>query len=327
MIHDTPTFYSPLARWSRAVGVFSVQLLLVAVVLHRLLSLPTPVALNIFLAALAGAALAVLLALGAYVAIWRDGRMGTWSASVGLFLGLALMAWPASLVPAYRGLPEIHDVTTDTAAPPAFVTLAAVRAADANGTEYGGASVARRQAEAYPDIRPVIVPRPVNETWEVLGETVKRLGWSVASETPPQGSGRPGYIEAVDRTLILGFYDDVIMRVAGDARETRIDVRSASRYGEHDLGRNAARIRRLYKDLNLRLDETVTGPESPRFRRSRPDKAVPKRGKGSPVAQQGQKPKPGRAQSGSRREQQQTLKQPGQGGDRGRGRQLRRSEE
>jgi uncharacterized protein (DUF1499 family) len=327
MMQDAPTFYSPFARWSRTVGVFSVQLLLVAIVLHRLLSLPTPVALNIFLTALAGAALAVLLALAAYVAIWRDGRMGAWSASVGLFLGLALMAWPASLVPIYRGLPEIHDVTTDTAAAPAFVTLAAVRTADANNAEYAGASVARRQAEAYPDIRPVIVPRSVTETWEVLGETVKRLGWSVASETPPQGKGRPGYIEAVDRTLILGFYDDVIVRVAGDARETRIDVRSASRYGEHDFGRNAARIRRLFKELNLRLDETVTGAEGPRLRRTRPDKAVPKRGKGAPVAQQGQKPKQGRAQPGSRRELQQTAKQPGQGGDRARGRPLRRSEQ
>lgn len=326
MIHDAPTFKSPFARWSRTVGVFSLQLLLVAIVLHRLLSLPTPVALNIFAAALAGALLAVLLALAAYVAIWRDGRMGAWSASVGLFLGLALMAWPASLVPFYRGLPHIHDVTTDTAAPPAFVALATARPAGANGVAYGGASIARQQIEAYPDIRPVIVPRSITETWEVLGETVKRLGWSVVSETSPAGKGQPGYIEAVDRTLILGFYDDVIVRVSGDARETRIDVRSASRYGEHDFGRNAARIRKLFKELNLRLDETVTGVDGPRRHRARPDKAVPKRGKGAPVAQQGQKPKQGRAQPGSRREQQQTAKQPGQGADQARGKPLRRSE-
>lgn len=298
MMHDLPTFHSPFARWSRWVGVFSVQVLLVAIVLHRLLALPTPVALNMFIAVLAGAGMAVALALAAYVAIWRDGRMGVWSASVGLLLGLAIMAWPAALVPAYRSLPPIHDVTTDMVAPPAFVALATTRAAGANGPDYAGPPLARQQQEAYPDIRPVVVPRPVNEAWEVLGETVKRLGWKVASETPPGGRGKPGYIEAVDRTLILGFYDDVVVRVSGDARETRIDVRSASRYGEHDFGRNAQRIRRLFREFNQRLEETVTGGERPRSRRGSPDKAVPKRAKGSPVALQGQKLKPGTRASG-----------------------------
>ena len=327
MMQDSPTFHSPLARWSRAVGVFSVQLLLVAIVLHRLLSLPTPVALNIFAAAIAGAVLAVLLALAAYVAIWRDGRLGAWRATAGLFLGLALIAWPVALVPIYRSLPSIHDVTTDTASPPPFVALAAGRPAGANGVAYAGPVVAHQQIEAYPDIRPVMVSRPLTETWEVLGETVKRLGWSVKSETPPQGPGKPGYIEAVDRTLVLGFYDDIVIRATGGAGETRIDVRSASRFGEHDFGRNAQRIRKLFKELDLRLDETVAGADGPRRRRSRADKAVPRRGKGAPVAQQGQKPRQGRAQPGSRREPPQTARQPGQGGDRGRGRPVRRFEQ
>lgn len=327
MSHDTSISFSPLARWSRTIGIFSVQLLLVAIVLHRLLSLPTPVAINVVVAALAGATLAILLALGSYVAIWRDGRMGVWSASVGMLLGMALLAWPAALVPFYQQLPVIHDVTTDTAVPPAFVTLAAQRTPGMNDAGYQGATVAKRQQEAYPDIRPVIVARPIAETWEVLGDTIKRLGWRVASETPPGGRGRPGTIEAVDRTLILGFYDDIVIRVDGGARETRIDARSASRYGEHDFGRNAARIRRLFKELEVRLEETVTGTDRPRRRRGTSEKAVPKRGKGDPVALQGQKQKQGRAQQGSRREPQQTAKQPGQGADRARGKPLQRPQQ
>ncbi|MGE0698689.1 MAG: DUF1499 domain-containing protein [Hyphomicrobiaceae bacterium] len=293
MTYDEPIPNSPLARWSRTLAVFSVQVVLVAIVLHRLLSLPTPVALNVLVLGLAGALLAVLLALGAYVAIWRDGRMGALSASIGLLLGLALLGWPAALVPIYRSMPPIHDISTDMAVPPAFVALAPQRAAAGNGPAYGGTAIARQQQEAYPDIRPVIVPRPVSETWELVGETVKRLKWKVAAEQPPGGRGKPGYIEAVDRTLILGFYDDVVVRVDGDARETRIDVRSASRFGEHDLGRNAARIRKLFKELKVRLDETVTGSDRPRRRRGGVEKVVPKRGKGQPLALQGQKAKAG----------------------------------
>ncbi len=327
-MHQATTFHSPLARWSRNVAVFSVQLVVVAVVLHRLLSLPTPVALNIFAAALAGAALAIVLALGSFVAIWRDGRLGALSASIGLILGLAIVAWPAGVVPLYRKLPAIHDITTDTTAPPSFVTLATARSGLANAAAYEGPEIARHQLEAYPDIRPVIVPRPVGETWDVVLETIKRLRWRIASETPPSSAkARPGYIEAVDRTLVLGFYDDVVVRVDGSASETRVDVRSASRYGEHDFGRNAQRIRALFKELKLRLDETATGADRPRRRGARPDKAVPKRGKADPVARRNQKQRQGRAQPGSRREPPRTATQPARGADRGRDRPPRRPEQ
>lgn len=321
MMHDAPTFPSPFARWSRTLAVFSLQLLIAAMLLHRVLSLSTPVTMSVFVAALAGAALAVTLALIALIGIWRDGRTGAWSAATGLLLGLGLMAWPAALVPFYRALPHINDVTTDTSVPPAFVMLATQRPAGANAAAYPGQEASRLQLEAYPDVRPVVVARPVAEIWEVLGETVRKLGWRVASEEAPRGRGRPGYIEAVDRTLILGFYDDVVVRVDGDARETRIDVRSASRFGSHDFGRNANRIRRLFKEFQTRLDASVTGSDRPRRRRARPDAAVPKLPKGASAALKDQKTKQGRAQRGSQREPQSTSKRPAPGADQGRGKQ------
>ncbi len=325
MSHDAP-MHSPLARWARTIGVFSVQLLLVVIVLHRLMSLPTPVALNLFAAALVASAVAILLALGAYVAIWRDGRRGTLNASIGLILGLAILAWPAGLVPLYRSLPAIHDVTTDPAVPPAFVALAAQRVGGANSADYAGVEVARQQVEAYPDIRPILITRAVNETWEVLGTTIRRLGWRVVSETPPGGRSRPGFIEAVDRTLVLGFTDDIVVRVDGDNRETRIDVRSASRFGEHDFGRNATRIRGLLKDLETRLRETVSGQEGPQ-RRAKAAAAVPKRGRGAPALKPGQQRKQVRGRPGSRREPQPKGTPPGRGEDRARGKQPQRSQQ
>lgn len=325
-MQDAPTFRSPLARWSRTLAVFSVQLIVVAIILHRLLSLPTPIAVIIFLVAEAGALIAVLLALGSFVAIWRDGRLGASNAAIGLILGLGLVAWPAALVPLYRSLPAIHDITTDTATPPSFVALATERIGLANGSVYAGASVATRQLAAYPDVRPVIFPRPVGETWEVLGDTIRRLRWRVASETPPN-AGQPGYIEAVDRTLVLGFYDDVVVRVMGDDQETRVDVRSASRFGKHDFGRNATRIQRLFSELKVRLEETMPGTDRPRGRRSRRDKAVPRRERGVPVAGQDRRPSQGRAGRGSQRELRQTATRPGQASDRDRDRPSRRSQQ
>jgi len=40
---------------------------------------------------------------------------------------------------------------------------------------------------------------------------------------------------------------------------TRIDVRSASRYGRHDLGTNAARVRKLIDDI----DDVLARPQKP----------------------------------------------------------------
>ncbi len=40
----------------------------------------------------------------------------------------------------------------------------------------------------------------------------------------------------------FGFQDDVALRVFAGPKETRIDMRSASRQGQSDLGTNRARI-------------------------------------------------------------------------------------
>ena len=292
-------FPTPLATWSRRVALFSLQLVLLGIVLHRVFSLPTPVALNLFLTGFAGAAVAVLLGLAALVVVWRQGCGGAVSATAGILVGLLLLAWPAATVPFALALPKMNDVTTDAQVPPRFAALAKSRPAGANSPAYPGAAFARLQTEAYPDIRPVVVSRPAAEVFDVLEETVRRLRWDVVATQAPQGLGKPGTIEAVERTLVLGFYDDIVIRIDGDQRETRIDIRSASRYGQHDLGRNASRVRAFFKELQTRLEASVT--PGARGRRARPGAAVPKRQKGGPALSSGPQKSPARAQPGAQR--------------------------
>ncbi len=278
-IEQTP-FRSPMAGWSRNVGVFAVQVLVVAILLHRVASLGTTVTLNLFLAVLAAAVVAILLALAAFVAIWRDGRRGVWSAALGLGLGLAILAWPAALIPLYHKLPPIHDVTTDPARPPSLQGVGAERQADANPLVYPGGEVARMQLAAYPDLKPLDVQRSAEEAFEVMGETLRSLRWRVVVARLPGGTGKPGVYEAVDRTLILGFYDDIAVRIDGNDRSARIDVRSASRYGVHDFGRNAQRVRKLLKAFEANLAASVASTDEPgRGRRGRAPEAASKRAK------------------------------------------------
>ena len=81
----------------------------------------------------------------------------------------------------------------------------------------------------------------------------------VDTRAPPEPAPRDGFIEAIARTPILGFRDDVVVRVRPTSDGTRIDVRSASRYGRHDLGTNAARVRNLISDI----DDVLALPQKP----------------------------------------------------------------
>ena len=67
-------------------------------------------------------------------------------------------------------------------------------------------------------------------------------GWTVV--TNDAASGR---IEAYQRTMFMGFTDDVVIRVVADGAGSRIDVRSESRQGTSDFGVNAKRIH-AYED-------------------------------------------------------------------------------
>jgi uncharacterized protein (DUF1499 family) len=314
-----PAFPSRLATWSRRLALFSFQLVVLDVALHRLFSLPTPVALNIFAAAWVGAAIAVLLGLASIVSIWRQGLGGGGSAALGIVVALLVIGIPAFVLQQMMSLPKIYDLTTDANSPPRFLALAASRPKDANPIAYPGAESMRLQTQAYPDIRPVIVPRSAGETFEIVGDTLRRLRWEIAAEERPRGPYLPGFIEAVERSLVLGFYDDVSIRIVGNDRESRVDVRSAARYGPHDLGRNAARIRGFFREFQTRIDASVPAGGL-RGRRVRPGAAVPKRQKGASGSSPALRKSQGRAPQDSGRGQQSREKQRQRGEDPGRDR-------
>lgn len=285
------------ARWASAVALFSVFLMLTGVALHRVMGMPTPTALNIGAVALAGAGLAVVLAILAAVRIWRRGGHGTAHVLVALAAAGGLIGWPLSFLPVVQALPEINDVTTDTNAPPAFTTLAAERKPPANPPAYAGPSFAALQRRAYPDLVPLKLNRPRAEAFDIVMEAVRRQSMTVARQDPPgDDPARPGMIEAVDRTLILGFYDDVAIRVDGDETSSRVDIRSASRYGRHDLGRNAERVRRLLREIVTRLEATPPGATLARGKGAKAGREEVKPGKGVPPKKPSRRRRPARAQ-------------------------------
>ena len=261
---------SRLAIWSRRIALFSLAATLIAVIIVRSGALDIVPALSTLGGALVLACVAILLALGAGIVIWREGVGGGRYAATGFVVGLALIAYPAYLgTKAYR-LPMIYDITTDPIDPPQFDAIARLRPRDANPIVYAGLYAAELQHNAYSDIEPDDTTATPQEAYDAAMKVITKRRWRVVDARPPLAgprvidtraspgaSLRDGIIEAVARTPILGFRDDVVVRVRATADGARIDVRSASRYGRHDFGTNANRVRNLIDDI----DDVLATPQ------------------------------------------------------------------
>jgi hypothetical protein len=252
---------SRLAAWSRRLALFALAVAALSILIVRSNLLEIGPALATFAAALVFAALAILLAFPAFVAIWRQGKTGLGAALSGLLLGALLLAYPSYL--AYRAskLPPISDISTDADDPPRFDALARARPADR--IAYPGAAAAQAQRAAYPDVGPLQVSTPVKLTYDAALALVNKRKWRVADARPPAGNRRDAVIEATARTPIMGFRDDVVIRVSPTSEGARVDVRSASRYGVYDFGANAARIRSLLEDIDDAMGAAPAPPPEP----------------------------------------------------------------
>ncbi len=261
-MREPPPLKEPAtSRWSTRAALFALALIGVAAVLHRFVGLEAPVAANLVTVGLFSAFLAFLLALAASIPIWRSGAPGTARVVVGGGLGLMMLSAPL-LVAAYASqFPAINDVTTDPASPPEFTLGAKERSIGSNPVAYPGARAASLQADAYPDIKPIMISRSAEEAFELVVEALRRMKIKPSRQDAPGATAaEPGYIEAVDRSLVLGLADDISIRVVGDETQARVDMRSASRFGTSDFGSNAERLRTLAGEIQNRVDATMPIP-------------------------------------------------------------------
>lgn len=136
----------------------------------------------------------------------------------------------------------LNDVSTDVEEPPALDGR--------DGAAGGGPEMTevRRQKvrQAYPDLLGGLVLKLAPKEAFQLAEARARAqpGWSVRRALPEQG-----LLTAVAVTGLLRFKDDLTVRVRPVPGGSRLDVRSRSRLGRDDIGANAARIRRYFRDL------------------------------------------------------------------------------
>jgi len=181
------------------------------------------------------------------------------------FLGaLAFLYPPLSYV--YYGFARlpIHDATTDPGDPPQFVALAKLPSANSRlydgqrripysgpDARYRGQQVTIAYAfhDKYPELthqHAGLLESPQKIFWRSF-ETVKKLGWTIVD-----ANEKDLRIEATDRSFWFGRISDIVIRVRpAGAIGSRVDVRSESREGERDHGRNVARLKAFFREFKF----------------------------------------------------------------------------
>jgi len=74
------------------------------------------------------------------------------------------------------------------------------------------------------------------------------LGWELVNSDASQG-----IVEATETTTWFGFKDDIVVRIKDEGSQRFVDIRSKSRIGRSDLGKNAERIHTFVDELNAVL--------------------------------------------------------------------------
>lgn len=234
---------SKLADWGYRLSVVSAHLVVFTVILHRYASQSTAVSLNLLQIGFIGAFAALVISLIAGVQIWNRLLSGFGRAIFGIFLSLAVLAWPLAQLPIYFTTPQNYDVSTDLNFAPQFKALKKYREFGSNALNF---------IERFPfadDVRPLRILKSGQDSFDMVRQLVLKRKWEVISSKPPSTKFSESIIEAVDRTLILAAPEDIIIRIRTRGDQSILDMRSQSRYGSFDLGRNQTRILEFLDDL------------------------------------------------------------------------------
>lgn len=247
--------YARTALLSLRLAAFSTAVALVGVAVARG-GLDPQATLAVLGGAVGAAAVAVLSALIAFVVIWRSGRKGAGEAFAGLLLAVLLLAYPAYLAQKVARFPGLVDLSTDIIDPPAF-SLSRQALAARGGTTPPSvpAQVRRRQLAAYPKVQPILLDLEAPEAYASIVKAINASGWRIVEQKPPGGRSGLGHIDAIARSLILGFPCDVTLRIRPLAGQTRVDIRSVSRFALSDFGANQRNVEVFEAALTAEVDK------------------------------------------------------------------------
>ncbi|MCR4268278.1 DUF1499 domain-containing protein [Nitratireductor sp. ZSWI3] len=245
---------SSTAPWCRRLAFFSAALLLVAGAGHRFGLVETVPFLWLLGLVCLLALLALVLGAVTLAQAWEHGVGGALEAGFGIFVALLVLTpYGISLLRVVEH-PRLVDISTDLENPPAFIMAPRSRTSAMNRIDDAiGPDLAAVQKEQYPAVTGRRYEHAAENVVEVVMAMMNERGWEPRQGLQAIPAGNRTLIEGTAHTFFLGFVSDVVIRIEDDQTATFVDMRSASRYGRHDLGDNAARIKAFFEELDQRM--------------------------------------------------------------------------
>lgn len=133
-------------------------------------------------------------------------------------------------------LAPLNDISTDVRNPPRYDAVIKLRPEGSNSLEYPAES-AETQLERFPSIKTIQSTLTKEAAFDKALMIVSSSGWQLVYHDKEKGK-----IEAVASTFFFDFKDDVVIRVQAEGENSIVDIRSHSRLGKSDRGKNAERI-------------------------------------------------------------------------------------
>jgi len=246
---------SKWAVWARRFGALALPLAIIPVLLHRGNVISSENFFTIELAAMAFAAFAVAAALVAFVRLWFTGDQGWSRAAIAFVFGLICLLPAAFFFWQSTSVPASPDVSTDFSSPPPLVSFIEAR--------FIGPEERGRIEAAYPNARSRNYPIEAPQMFTVVEDLLDTYGWDMRARRAPLSAVDNGQLNAVVTTL-LGFRQEVAIRITGGADGTTIDMRSASLSGFPDFGENGQRVEAFLLELDNRVTQMLrNAPAAP----------------------------------------------------------------
>ncbi|ANG95438.1 hypothetical protein A8A54_02370 [Brucella pseudogrignonensis] len=249
------------AIWALRFGVFAAVLSALGLILHRFGKIETP---DFVLVAAAGgifAILALLCAAKGLRNLWVNGDKGGARSFWASFLACAVLLPLCFVASLWYGSPPLYDLTTDFETPPQFPSTMPARLTRMNSLPVEVQSDMLRQMSAYPDVMGRRYEAAPDRVAQGVENTFKAFGWKQISRDTPLPTQNATRFAATAHSTILGLKSDVVIRLLDEGETTYVDMRSVSRYGNRDMGLNAAFITEFLSALEGEVNKAPADVE------------------------------------------------------------------
>lgn len=280
---------SKAAIWCLRLSLFLVPFFVLVILLYRFAKIDTVQMLILISFGLLIALLSLVFAFKAISELWTKGYRGGSQVVRGMIITLLVLlpfGYQAFLAIQF---PLANDVSTDMLNPPEYINAVNLRFNNADKgmnpvIEYDE-EYAKKMILAYPRLQSRRYPAGPERVLDAVRTIIDDNEWLLTgsqgipelksnSETEntteladnnTENSNQEEqlednfetpddiFIEALERTLIFGFENDIVIRIVSEDRNTLVDVRSSARWGKHDFGYNAKLIENFLQQLDAAL--------------------------------------------------------------------------